>query len=318
MAEEAGAWVLVGPGRSLEQLSGLVELRAGQRKVRVIERDSVPGPSEWPDLVPSGAAGVLLVGDRRRSPRRVTAWPFVPDRGGAWVPVGWVPAVPDLSPFVAAATRVSTRVHPAPVAVLGQRSPRYQRLGARLVHHLGEVGSVRWGAERLTREDLVDGLAAGLGTAVYLGHGRPAGWAAYRGLRAEHLRPLVAEPVGCILSVTCWTASRRRVGISFCEKIVTQGSAASAVGAVLPVLHLDNTRVVVALACALREGAADVAALMRGIFLEDGHPTPEAAGFRLCGDPLAVLAGCEETSGRTARVFAPPPDYQPAWQPVAS
>ena len=303
-----GCWVLVAPRARLPELDRLVELRAAEREVRVVTRDVPPAPDEWARLVPAGAAGVLVVGDRRRSPGTVTGTPFVPTAGGGRATVGWLPGARDLASYVEAVVAVAGRLDPSPVAVLGQRSPRYQRLGARLAHHLGEVPHVSWGAERLTREDLVAGLGVGLGPAVYLGHGRPSGWAAYRGLRAAHLLP--EQPVGALLSLTCWTASRRGVGTSFCEQVVLQGSAAAAVGAVRPVLHLDNARMVVALAAALRAGAPHVGALLRSMLLVHGEPTPEASAYRLVGDPLATLAGSAGALDRALAVFAPAPTLE--------
>ena len=307
--DDQGCWVLVAPRSRLPQLDPLVELRSASRPVRVIARDEPPAADEWAHLVPGGSSGVLLVGDRRRSPARVTDRPFVRAADGGWVPVGWLPAARDLSAYVDAACTVAGRHDRSPVAVLGQRSPRYQKLSERLVHHLGDVPSVRWGAERVTREDLVAGLGLGLGTAVYLGHGRPSGWAAYRGLRAAHLE--VSSPLGALLSLTCWTASRRGVGTSFSEQVVLQGTAAAAVGAIRPVLHLDNTRIVVALAAALRGPAPDVGSLLRAMLLADGAPTAEAASYRLVGDPLASLSGADDVLARAGAVFAPAPDHLP-------
>jgi hypothetical protein len=224
------------------------------------------------------------------------------------VPLGWLPAARDLSAYVRATLEVAGRTDRSPVAVLGQRSPRYQQLSERLVHHLGDRPSVRWGAERITREDLLAALGLGLGTAVYLGHGRPSGWAAYRGLRAAHLAGLSA-PLGVLLSLTCWTASRRGVGTSFSEQVVLEGAAAAAVGATRPVLHLDNTRIVVALAAALRGPTPDAGTLLRSMLLADGEPTAESAAYRLVGDPLASLAGADDVLARAAAVFAPAPDH---------
>ena len=308
--DDHGCWVLVAPRSRLPQLDPLVELRSASRPVRVIARDDPPVADEWARLVPGGAAGVLLVGDRRRSPGRVTERPFVRAADGGWVPVGWLPAARDLSAYVGAAAAVSGRRDRSPVAVLGQRSPRYQKLSERLVHHLGDLPSLRWGAERMTREDLVAGLGLGLGVAVYLGHGRPSGWAAYRGMRAAHLSGL-SSPLGALLSLTCWTASRRGVGTSFSEQVVLQGTATAAVGAIRPVLHLDNTRIVVALAAALRGPAPDVATLLRAMLLAGGAPTAEASSYRLIGDPLASLSGAENVLSRAGAVFAPAPDQLP-------
>ncbi len=90
-----------------------------------------------------------------------------------------------------------------------------------------------------------------------------------------------------------------------------QGAAAAAVGAIRPVLHLDNTRIVVALAAALRGPAPDVGSLLRAMLLADGAPTAEAASYRLVGDPLASLSGADDVLARARAVFAPAPDHLP-------
>ncbi|WP_148571606.1 C25 family cysteine peptidase [Nocardioides caldifontis] len=307
-----GAWVLVAPPALVEPFAPLVEAHGRDRPVVVHERTTVPDPDEWPSLLGPGAAGALLVADRRRSPRSALPGVFVRGSDGAAVPVGWVPAgAGGVAQLVATALAVRRRTDTGPLAVLGQRSARYQRLSERLEHHLHSAPSVRWGAERVTREDLCTALEAGLGAAVYLGHGRPSGWAAYRGLRAAHLAGLARRPLGCVLSVTCWTASRWRVGTSFSEQLVLQGSAAATVGATRPVEHLASTRVVVALAAAVRSDPPDVATLLRRTLLVGGKPTPEARDLRLCGDPLASLAAEHGATARAAAVFAPPPDLRP-------
>ena len=78
-----GCWVLVAPRSRLPQLEPLVELRAATRPVRVVALDGPPAADEWARLVPGGASGVLLVGDRRRSPGRATDRPFVRAADGA-------------------------------------------------------------------------------------------------------------------------------------------------------------------------------------------------------------------------------------------
>jgi len=314
-----GCWVLVAPRDETAVLRPLVRAHEQAREVVVRSSAVVPSHDDWRRLVPAGAAGVLVVGDRRRSPTTVLPGPFVLAEDGYVVPAGWVPATGDLSRWVASAVAVQGRRAVSPVAVLGQRSPRYQRLSARFVHHLHEVESLRWGAERLTREDLVAALSSGLGAAVYLGHGRPSGWAAYRGLRAQHLAPLADRPLGALLSVTCWTASRHRVGTSFAEQVVLSGAAAASAGAIRPVQHLDTMRIVVALARGWRAGAGNVAGLLSAAFLDPiGRPTVEAASFRLCGDPLAKVTAAEDCVARARAVFAPAPDWSATEADVAS
>jgi hypothetical protein len=314
-----GPLVVIAPRNRLAALRPLMHAHGWTRDVVVRHPPAMPGYDEWRRLVPGGAAGVLVIGDRRRSPTTVLPGLFVPDANGKPVAAGWVPAAGDLSRFAATASAVQGRRAASPVAVLGQRSQRYQHLSDRLVHHLGDVESLRWGAERITREDVVAGLASGLGAAIYLGHGRPSGWAAYRGMRAEHLASVAEQPLGALLSVTCWTASRWRVGTSFAEAVVLSGAAAASVGAVRPVLHLDTTRIVVGLAQGWRSAMVDVAGLLSSAFLDAlGAPTPEASLFRLCGDPLARVTGAAGSSAKAQAVFAPDPGWSPQTAGLAS
>lgn len=304
-----GAWVLLAPAPALPALAPLVAAHAATREVRVMTAD-VP-PARWQDRVPAGAAGVLLVGTRRRSPQTVLPGLFVPDADGAPVPAGWLPVTSQLPLAIATAARVLGRTTPAPVAVLGQREARYLHLADRLEHHLGATNVVRWTAERVTREDLLQGLGGGLGLAVYLGHGRPGGWAAYRGLRAEHLSAAALDaPLGALLSVTCWTASRWRVGLSFAESVVVAGAAAASLGAVRPVLHLDSVRLVVRLAAVLRTAPAQLGTLLRRALVDGGQVEMLASQYRLCGDPLAPLSGEPGAAARAHALYAPAPDEQ--------
>ena len=66
LTDDHGCWVLVAPRSRLPQLDSLVELRSATHPVRVVARDEPPAADEWARLVPGGASGVLLVGDRRR------------------------------------------------------------------------------------------------------------------------------------------------------------------------------------------------------------------------------------------------------------
>jgi hypothetical protein len=143
-----------------------------------------------------------------------------------------------------------------------------------------------------------------MGVGVYFGHGRPSGWAAYHGLRAHHFGG--AEPMGALLSMTCYTASRWGVGASFAEQVVLRGAAAAAVGAVGPVEHLENTSWMVGLATALRDGCHEL-----GPALVAAAPVDPArfARYRIVGDPLASLAGSLECWVGAQRVFAPTPTY---------
>jgi hypothetical protein len=275
--------------------------------VRVVE----PGPVEALSEAAAGAEGLLLVGDRRRAPRTVLPGPFLVDPSGRSVPAGWLPDLgAGLDVFAKAAARVQRRSGPpGPLAVLGQWEPRYLKLAGRLEANLSDGGEppfsvLRWTSERITRSDVVEGLRLGLGIGIYFGHGRPLGWAGYHGLRARHLVDAGGEPLGALFSVTCLTANRHRVGLSFSEAAVAGGAAAAAVGAVDLVAHLDNMRWMLGLADALRSGESRLGAALLAAAPRAMQQTP----YRIIGDPLALLAGTAEGARRAERVFAPAPE----------
>lgn len=301
-------WVLAAPRSALGPLRALVREHERAREVRVVD----PGPPEALREAALGAEGLLLVGDRRRSPRTALPGPFLSDPGGRLVPAGWLPDLgAELEVFARAAARVQRRDGPVgPVALLGQREPRFLQLAGRMEANLlagaaAPFAILRWTSERITRHDLVGGLRLGLGAGVYFGHGRPAGWAGYHGLRARHVVEASGEPLGALLSVTCLTANRYRVGLSFSEAIVAGGAAAAAVGAVAQVAHIDNMRWMLGLAEALRAGERGLGRAL----LAAAPPDPRLhAPYHILGDPLALLAGTAEGARRAARVFAPAPE----------
>jgi hypothetical protein len=172
--------------------------------------------------------------------------------------------------------------------VLGQRSRRYRDLSGRIVRLLDESGGVarplRWTADHLGREELGRGLGFGLSAAVYVGHGRPVGWVGYAGTRASHLEA-IDEPTAAVLSLTCLTASRRRVGLSFAEALVLQGAAGAAFGAVCSTDHRWNARWAPRLTRALGDGCATVGELVLSAEEDD----PAVTGYRIIGDPMAPL-----------------------------
>ena len=193
--------------------------------------------------------------------------------------------------------------------MLAQRSRRYRDLSRRIERLLGESGCaarpLRWTADELTRPDLVRGLSSGLSAAVYVGHGRPVGWVGYRGTRSHHLDG-VAEPTAALLSLTCLTASRRRVGISFAEALVLQGAAAATFGAVCSTDHRWNARWALRLTRALANGCTTVGELVASAEADD----PAVAGYRIVGDPAAPLVdalGAARRAEALSREVAPPP-----------
>lgn len=307
-----GAWLAAGPRAALASLRPLVRAHERERPVEVVyvAEGAIPQLESLSDRL-VGAEGLLVVGDRRRSPRTVLPAPFLTDAEGRHVPVGWLPDVGSALPVfarAAAAVLARERSRAGPVAVLAQWNRRYLTLAQRMDANLRSGGETaprlfHWTAERVTREDLVRGLRAGLGAGVYFGHGRPSGWAGYHGLRAHHLTEAAGEPLGALLSVTCLTANRRRVGLSFSESVTLGGAAASALGAVAHVKHLDNMRWMLGLAEALRDGEIRLGlALRRALAF---RPRLREA-YRILGDPLAPLVGSPAGERRAGRIWAPP------------
>jgi hypothetical protein len=300
-------FVLAATGAALGPLRPLLREHERRREVRVV----APGRVEALCEAAAGAEGLLLVDDRRRAPRTALPGPFLIDPSGRAVPAGWLPDLgAGLEVFAKAAARVQRRSGPAgPLAVLGQWEPRYLQLAGRLEANLSRGGPppfpvLRWTSERITRADLVQGLRLGLGVGIYFGHGRPLGWAGYHGLRASHLVEAGGEPLGALFSVTCLTANRWRVGLSFSEAVVTGGAAAAAVGAVDVVAHVDNMRWMLGLADSLRSGEARLGPALLAASTHAVSQTP----YRIVGDPLALLAGTAEGARRAERVFAPAPE----------
>lgn len=266
-------------------------------KLRVVGPDAaIAQLGPWFDALPhavrlgegdlEGIDAVLRIGPRRRAPATMLDGPSL-RVDGRTLPVAWLPD-DDLGAFARAAAAVHRRAPGPPiVALLAQWSRAYLDLCGRTERLLNEasVPAIRVSSELVLRRDLVEGLAAGPALAVYFGHGRPSGWVGYRGLRARHLGFALGEPLAGLFSLTCRTASRWRVGRSFCEATVLQGSAASALGAVGPTLHTENASWAIGIARALAAGAATVGDLVVAAAPPGRGPTP----YRLIGDPTAPL-----------------------------
>jgi hypothetical protein len=252
---------------------------------------------------------LLVVGDRRRSPRTAVPGPVLDAGGGRRVPVGWLPDVgaPVLARFARAAARVHRRDGGRSVAVLGQWQPQYLRLADRIERLLGEgehgIRTFKWTSDLVVRDDLLRGLGSGLSAAIYVGHGRPIGWVGYRGLRAHHMEGIGGEPLGLVLSVCCVTASRRRTGLSFAESIPLSGVAGAALAAVADTLHTWNTRLVVRLVGAIRARAPNIGALVLAAL----EPSPEILSeYRILGDPVAPLSAASGAEAFAAAVATHP------------
>lgn len=313
------AWLVAGPAAALAALAPLIAARRALQPV-VALAEGVEALLAAPERhVPPDTEAVLVVGPRRRSPGSMLPGLFLSDAHGRRVPVGWLPDAGDaLGVYAAAAARVLARPSvTGPVVVLGQWEDRFLRVGLRTARwfekHDAGVPAFHWTAERISRMDMLAGLAdAGPGLALYFGHGRPSGWAGYHGVRLEHFSEPWPEPVGTLLALCCENASRRRTGISFAEALALRGVFAGGLAAVTKTLHEHNRRLGPDLCEALTSRPVrTLAELVLALPAEDWARTP----FRFIGDPSAPLAGAPGAAERAGRVFAPGPDDPlPPWE----
>jgi hypothetical protein len=317
-------WVLAAPRSALPALQPLVDAHAARRPVRLLLRGTpeVPPLEEIAGELES-ASGALIVGDRRRSPRSVLPGPFLSTPTGRKVPAGWLPLSDSSSVkrFAAAAAEVQCRTGAAgPFAFLGQWDSQVVRMMGRSLNILRgsddqpQIPVFWWTADRIVRRDLLCALQIGLGAAIYFGHGRPYGWAGYHGLHTRHLEYAQGRPAGAVLSLTCHTASRRRVGTSFAESIVLGGIAAAAFGAVSATQTVDNWW----WGASVCEAMTAQASTLGDLLLRACPPRPAAVThYRILGDPLARLLGAPGACEKAAQIWAPaahdspvPPGYE--------
>jgi hypothetical protein len=309
--------VLLGaPRAALPHLAELIGAWQGiGARVRVQAFDGA-----LPDVAALVAAGdaldaVLLVGPARRAPSTALPAPFALDRSGRRVPLAWLPASSSvaLQRFARTAARAHRRGGRSPaVALLGQWHPQYLRVVDRLAALVrGRMDTFRWSGECIARDEVVQALGSGLGLGLYVGHGRPAGWVGYRGMRSHHFpapgdettADAPHEPMGALLSLCCRTASRRRIGLSYAEALPLCGVAAASFGAIGDTLHSDNTRWAIGLCDAMSDGASHVGELIARA--APASPTAVRA-YRLIGDPLAPLASTPAAIARARHVATHP------------
>jgi hypothetical protein len=309
----AGAWVVAAPPAAVAALAPLLQVRRARQPVVVLPAAAEAVLADPAAHLPPGTAALLVVGPARRSPRRLLPGLWVADAAGRRVPVGWLPALPGrLATYAAAAARVAARrTPPGPLVILGQWEDRFLRVALRTSRWFERNGAgipaFHWTADRLSRTDLIAGLACGPGAALYFGHGRPNGWAGYHGVRGEHFPDPWPEPAGALLTLCCENASRARRGLSFAEDLALRGVCAGMLAATAKTRHEHNRLLGPALCEALTTRApATLAELVAGAEVPPGFwsRTP----YRFIGDPLAPLAGAPDAAVRAARVYAPAPD----------
>ena len=318
-----GPWVVAGSMAALARLEPLVETRRSLQPVLAWTAPVEMLLADPARHLPAGTEGVLVVGGRRRTPRRMLPGLFLRDAASRAVPVGWLPdAGAGLATYARAAARVLTRSQvDRSLIVMGQWEDRFLRSGLRAVrwmeqHQLGE-SVFHWTADRISREELVSGLRIGQALAVYFGHGRATGWAGYHGVRVDDFTRPWAEPVGALLALCCENAARCRTELSFAERLVLSGMCGAMLAAVTKTRHEDNRIWGPALCEAYAAGSS---LTLAGLVTAADVPQElrDCTSYRFIGDPLMRLAGAMGASAKSARVFAPAPDAAlPPWEEVS-
>ncbi len=245
---------------------------------------------------------VLLLHKGRRSPSTLVDGPAVFREDGTAVPIGVVCYTREeqLQHFARAAASVQLRkAYRKTLAILAQRHPRYFRVANRVkeITHSAGIASFHWPSGEILPGDMIKGLDSGIGSAIYLGHGRPIGWVGYYGVRIHHFEK-ATEPIGALLSICCHTANRKKTAWAFSEEVILHGVAASAFGAIKATLHTDNTRWAVRITESLLQGAESLGELIIKALPENRGA---ANAYRILGDPMAPLystkVGVQRASG---------------------
>ncbi len=286
---------VIGSQKIFESISPLLEVYRQKFSLELWDKSGdIPTQEELADFAKNKEA-VLLIGDRRRSPRTVLPAPVLRSRDSQWIPCGWLPYTDDnsLRSFANAAVTVHKRgcIKKSTVALLGQWQNRFLNLSDRIEYllslHNSAVDVKRWTSDYIVREDLMQNLQQGVGLSIYVGHGRPVGWVGYHGTRIHHFPIANPQPVGAMFSLSCTTASRKRVGLSFAEALVLRGMCAASFGAVEDTLHTDNARWSIKLCEALEEEIPGTI----GEFIVKSLPSSYGAitPYRLLGDPMAPI-----------------------------
>ncbi|MCU7933908.1 MAG: hypothetical protein KZQ99_03385 [Candidatus Thiodiazotropha sp. (ex Dulcina madagascariensis)] len=297
---------IVTSAHCLELLQPLVSAYQG-KQYQVAWQDSggiLPAPPMLEELAQACDA-IVVIGSGRRAPGTALPGPVIRSREGRTIPVGWIPHLSDES--LAAFSRKAATIHHRQanqrksIAVLAQWQPRYLQLARRIEEILQQRNTpvFRWTSDLMFREDMVRGLATGLAAAVYVGHGRPNGWVGYRGTRAQHFNSQEGEPLGALFSLCCRTASRRRTGVSFAEKLTMAGVAGAVFGSVTDTLHRNNTRWAIRLIQGLTENISSVGELIAAALPVNDRAITD---YRIIGDPLAPLLSTASANESASKI----------------
>lgn len=260
--------------------------------------EQIPTQAEL-NVLADGIDAMLFLAPANRAPSTLVAAPYIIGPSGKKIPIGLLPVkdAATVNTFAQTAAKVQIRQGTQPaMALLAQRLPRYLRIAERIEAILQteapHLHYFKWSGDVMVREDLLQGLNLGLGMALYVGHGRPSGWVGYYGTRAKHFEGYQSEPLGAMISLCCYTNSRKKIGLSFSEALVTQGIAAASFGAITKTKHTDNTRWALRITENMAEGVMAIGELILKSLPQDENA---ALAYRLIGDPLAPIIAAEES-----------------------
>lgn len=248
-----------------------------------------PEQSFYTAFLSTATDAVLVIGKKSYAPATALPGPFL-FAGERKIPAAWLPLQKenDITTFIQTLQKVHQRKKTSPgMALLAQWHPRYLKLTQRMADLLkNQMPVFKWTGDVITRESVVDALGSGLGLGIYFGHGRPVGWVGYYGMRTHHFKSFTGNPLGCMLSLCCRTASRKRTGLSYAEAFPLMGVSAASFGAVCETRHTDNTKWAIRICTALNNGIDNLCDLL----LEAEPPDIEAVQhYRIIGDPFAPL-----------------------------
>ncbi|MFT3948721.1 MAG: C25 family cysteine peptidase [Agriterribacter sp.] len=248
-----------------------------------------PAIDFYKEFLQQDTDAVLVAGKKLYAPSTVLPGPFLCAHKKK-VPAAWLPLQKetDVFPFIQTLKKVHRRKKALPgMALLAQWHPQYLRLTQRMTDLLEDkIPVFKWTGDIITREDVVHALGSGLGIGIYFGHGRPVGWVGYYGMRSHHFEGFTGNPLGCMLSLCCKTASRKRTGLSYAESLPLMGVSAAAFGAVRETRHTDNMKWAIRICTAINEGVDNLGDLL----IHAEPPNIEAVEhYRIIGDPFAPL-----------------------------
>lgn len=187
-------------------------------------------------------------------------------------------------------------------AVLAMGKDRYLAPASKLHARLADATAASdagitvsdWCANITSRPALCARLASGPALAIYLGHGRPNGWAGYQALRWRHVRTVDrTSPIGAVLSIACDTLTTPDPDRSpFGERFVHSGRAGAFLGAVSDVRTEDVALLARTVGASLvQDEPATVGSLLCSVYgrLRRSGSLDLLEPYRLAGSPIQSI-----------------------------